>query len=175
MNLDTERMILRDFTMDDLSDFLEIVSDAQLPVQAGFSYDREYSEDFFREFCIERNPKGGFAAVAKDTGKVIGYVLFHSVDEPDIYDIGWIFNKDYRGQGYATEICGRLIYHGFVEMELHKICAETIDTVKSVLLMKKLGMISEGIARKHSKRPNGSWADLHRYAILGEDFFLAEN
>ena len=175
MYFETDRMVLREFTMDDFDDFYAIFSDAEVMKHTEPPYDKEKSMGFLREFCIEREPKGGFAAVLKETGKVIGYVLFCSVDEPEIYETGWVFNKAYWGRGYAYEICSRLIYHGFVNMGLHKINAETIDTDKSAALMKKLGMTQEGIQRKHSKRADGVWADLHWYAILSEDFFLAEN
>jgi len=174
MYLETERMILRDFTMDDLGDLHEIFSDPLVMKNTELPYDLEQSESFLKDFCVERDPKGGFAAVLKETGKVIGYVLFKSIDEPEIFEIGWIFNKDYWRKGYAYEICSRLIKHAFEDMELHKICAEAIDTDKSVSLMKKLGMQSEGVWRKHSKNNDDEWCDLHWYAILHEDYCLVK-
>jgi len=158
--------------MDDLSDLYEIFSDPKVMENAEPPYDKENTETFLKEFCIERDPKGGYAAVLKETGKVIGYVLFCSVDEPEIYEIGWIFNKDYWRKGYAFEICNSLISHAFEDMELHKVYAEAIDSDKSVSLMKKLGMTLEGIQRKQTKSATGAWHDLHRYAILHEDYCL---
>jgi len=174
MYLETERLILRDFTVEDLEDFHEIFGDPEVMKNAELPYDLKKSKRFLKDFCIKRNPKGGFAAVLKETGKVIGYVLFCPVDEPEIYEIGWIFNKNYWRKGYAYEICDRLISYGFEELELHKIYANAIDTEKSVALMKKLGMQSEGIQKKHTKSNEGNWCDLHLYAILGEDYFLVK-
>jgi len=174
MYLETERMVLREFTMDDFVDFHEIFSDSEVMKYTEPPYDMEKSRAFLREFCIEQDPKGGFAAVLKETGKVIGYILFCSVDDPEIYEIGWIFNKNYWRKGYAYEICSHLIKYGFEELELHKICAEAIDTDKSVSLMKKLGMQLEGTQKKHTKNNEGLWQDLHWYAILGEDYFLVK-
>jgi len=171
MNLDTTRMILRDFTINDLDDFHEIFSDPVVMENIEPPYDRKKSEEFLRTFCIERKPKGAFAAVLKETGKVIGYVLFKSIDYDEIYEIGWIFNRNYWRKGYASEICERLVEYGFEDMKLHKICAEAVDVNKSVGLMKKLGMVEDGIFRKHCKRPDGSWQDLHWYGILAEDYF----
>ena len=169
MFLETERMILRDFTLDDIDDLLEIFGDAEVMYHTEPPYDRAKALDFLTKFCIEREPRGGFAAVLKETGKVIGYVLFKSIDEPEIYEIGWIFNKNYWGKGYAPEICARLVQHGFEDMKLHKICAHATDAVKSVSLMKKLGMTHEGTLRGHSKS-YGTWADLYQYAILAEEY-----
>lgn len=57
--------------------------------------------------------------------------------------------------------------HGFDTGGLHKVCAETIDPVKSVPLMEKLGMVREGLFRQHTKDPvTGRWADLYWYAAL---------
>ena len=170
MNLETDRMLLRDFENNDLDDLYEIFSNPKVMQYVEPPYTLEKTESFLLDFCINRNPKGGYAAVLKETNKVIGYILFKPVDEQEIFEIGWIFNKNYWRHGYAYEVCSELIKYGFTKMNLHKICAETIDTVKSVSLMKKLGMKEEGVQRKHTRNHNGNWVDLHWYAILYEDF-----
>ena len=54
-------------------------------------------------------------------------------------------------------------------MNAHKVFAETIDEIKSVELMKKLGMKLEGIQRSQTKDDSGNWVDLYFYGILSED------
>jgi len=174
MKLETERMTLRNFTINDLEDLHEILGNDEVMLNTEPAYSKRKTEEFLRSFCIERNPKAAFAAVLKSTGKVIGYILFKSVGEPEIYEIGWIFNKDFWRLGYAFEICSKLIRYGFENMNLHKIYAETIDSVKSVPLMKKLGMTSEGIRRSHTRSNNGELQDLYLYAILKDDYFLSK-
>jgi len=169
MNIASERMLLRDFTMEDANDLYEILGDEEVMRYTEPAYDRQKTEAFLRAFCVEREPKGAFAAVLKETGKVIGYVLFKPIGEPEIYEIGWIFNKRFWRQGYAFEICKRLIAYGFEEMGLHKICAEAIDKDKSVGLMKKLGMKEEGVQRKQTRANDGEWANLYWYGLLKED------
>jgi len=115
MNLETERMLLRDFTLEDIDDFLEIFSDSEVMEHVEPAYDREKALGFLTSFCIERKPKGGFE-----------------------------------------------------DMSLHKICAHATDGVKSVALMKKLGMTYEGTQRKHCKS-HGVWLDLYQYGILAEE------
>ena len=131
------------------------------------AYNLEKTQKFLSEFCIGEG--GAFAAVLKPSGKVIGYVLFRKDYESEIYEAGWIFNKDYWGCGYAYEICAALFAHGFEEMGLHKICAHATDTVKSVGMMKKLGMVQESLKRKHSKS-HGEWLDFYGFGILREDY-----
>ena len=106
--------------------------------------------------------------ICKEIEKVIGYILFKEFSE-GVYEIGWIFNKDFWNQGYAFESCKAVIGYAFHSMNVHKIFAETIDGVKSVRLMKKLGMKLEGIQRSQTKDNFGNWADLYFYGILAED------
>lgn len=166
MNLETERIILRDFTMEDIADLQEIFGDAETMLNVEPPYDMEKTENFLRDFCIGKH--GAFAACHKKDNKMIGYVLFHSLEE-DVYEIGWIFNKRYWRKGYAFEICSALIKFAFTEMGAHKIIAEAIDPVKSVGLMKKLGMKLEGVQREQTKDIQGNWVDFYLCGILKED------
>lgn len=104
-----------------------------------------------------------------DTGKVIGHILFAQLPPPDaagVYEIGWFFNRKFWHQGYAYEASKALADYGFSELGLHKICAETIDSVKSVGLMEKLGMRHEGTFYSHTRDLDGNWTDLYWYGIL---------
>ena len=164
MYLETERMIIRDFQAEDLQDLHAIFSDAETMANVEPPYTMEKTEEFLKSFCIGR--KGAVAAVRKDSGTVIGYLLFCPSGEPDVYEMGWIFHRGYWRQGYAYESCKALLDHGFSAMKLHKIFAEAIDGVKSVGLMKKLGMELEGIQRSQTRDNQGRWADLYFYGIL---------
>ena len=170
MHIVTDRLILRDFASSDLHDLHEIFSDPEVMQFVEPPYTLKKTLDFLQDFCIGRNPPGACAAVDKETGKVVGYVLFKSLHYPEIYEMGWIFHKNYWRKGLAYEACHALIAYGFTALKLHKICAETIDTAKSVPLMMKLGMVSDGIQRKHTRSLDGIWTDVHWYAILAEDY-----
>lgn len=166
MYIETGRMIIRDFIMDDLNDMHEILGDDETMKNCEPAYTIEKTAEFLQKFCIEK--RGAVAAVHKDINKVIGYILFNEYDE-EVYEMGWIYNKDYWGQGYAFESCKAVIDYAFNSMNIHKIFAEAIDGVKSVGLMKKLGMKLEGIQRSQTKDNFGNWADLYLYGILAED------
>ena len=56
------------------------------------------------------------------------------------------------------------------ERKAHKVFAETIDAVKSVGLMQKLGMQLEGIQRSQTRDNHGNWADLYFHGLLEEDW-----
>ena len=166
MYIETERMVIRDFIMNDLHDIHEILGDDETMKNCEPVYTIEKTADFLQKFCIDK--KGAVAAVHKGTSKVIGYILFNEFDDY-VYEVGWIFNKIYWGKGYAFESCKAVIDYAFNSMNAHKIFAETIDGIKSVNLMKKLGMKPEGIQRMQVKDNLGNWTDLYFYGILAED------
>ena len=60
--------------------------------------------------------------------------------------------------------------YAFGELNAHKIFAEAIDGVKSVGLMKKLGMQLEGLQRSQVRDNHRNWADLYFYGLLEADW-----
>lgn len=165
MNIETARMVIRDFTINDINDMQDILGDAETMKNCEPAYTIEKTADFLQKFCIEKG--GAVAAVHKETAKVIGYILFNEFGE-GVYEIGWFFNRAFWGQGVAYESCKAVIDYAFDKMNAHKVFAETIDGIKSVNLMKKLGMKPEGIQRSQTKDNFGNWADLYLYGILSE-------
>ena len=163
MYLETDRLRIRDFKLSDIDDLYEIFSDEEVMEYIEPVYDRNKTLNFLREFCIEH--KGAFACVNKENEKVIGYIIFNEYEDK-VYELGWIFNKEYWGKGYAYESCDAVIKYAFSEMKIHKIFAETIDNIKSVNLIKKLGMQLEGIQKSHTTDNHGNWKDVYLYGLL---------
>ena len=167
MYIETPRMVVRDFTLEDAVDLYDIFGDDETMENCEPAYDFEKTQKFLTSFCISR--KGAVAAVHKESGKMMGYILFNEFDE-GVYEMGWIYNRNYWRQGYAYESCKAVIDYAFGERRAHKIFAEAIDAVKSVGLMKKLGMQLEGIQRSQVKNNWGNWADLYFYGLLEDDW-----
>ena len=167
MYIETPRMIIRDFIPEDAADLQKILGDDETMKNCEPAYDFEKTEKFLTSFCIGR--KGAVAAVHKESSKMIGYILFNEIDE-GIYELGWIFNRSFWRQGYAYESCKAVIDYAFGELKAHKVFAETIDAVKSVGLMQKLGMQLEGVQQSQTKDAQGNWADLYFYGLLADDW-----
>ena len=159
-------MIVRNFQMDDVKDFQEILGDDETMIHCEPAYSLDKTTDFLQKFCIEK--KAAVAAVHKENNKMIGYILFKE-SEKKVYEIGWFFNRNYWRKGFAYEACKAIINYAFDTLNAHKIFAETIDGEKSVNLMKKLGMKLEGIQRSQIKDNSGNLADLYFYGILETD------
>ncbi|NLC40708.1 MAG: GNAT family N-acetyltransferase, partial [Clostridiaceae bacterium] len=130
-------------------------------------YDERMTRKFLEGFCIKE--KRALAVIHKEDRKLIGYALFSDRLEADVYEIGWIFNKDYWRKGLAYEAMNALIEYAFTELGAHKVFAEAIDDVKSVGLMKKLGMSHEGTQKQQMRDQDGQWRDLHFYGLLGDE------
>ncbi len=165
--IETTRLIIRNFIPDDAYDLYEILGDAETMKNCEPAYDLPKTKEFLHSFCIGRN--GAVAAVHKQSQKVIGYILFNEI-QPSIYEMGWFINRNYWRQGYAYEACKAVIDYAFRECDVHKIFAEAIDGVKSVGLMQKLSMKFEGVQRSQTKDNNGNWADLYFYGLLREEW-----
>ncbi len=157
--IETTRLIIRNFTPDDAGDLYEILGDAETMKNCEPAYNPQKTKAFLHSFCIGRN--GAVAAVHKQSKKVIGYILFNEI-EPSIFEMGWFINRNYWRQGYAYEACKAVMGYAFRKLDAHKVFAETIDGVKSVGLMQKLGMKFEGIQEN-----NG--VSLYCYGLLRED------
>lgn len=172
MHLETARMIIRDFVPEDAADLQDIFGDPVTMEQCEPAYDFEKTKRFLESFCIGRN--GAVAAVDKQSGKVIGYILFNALSE-EVYEMGWFYNRNYWRQGYAYESCKAVIDDAFAQRNVHKIFAETIDAEKSVGMMKKLGVQFEGIQRSQSRDNHGNWADIYLYGMLRKDWENKQN
>lgn len=167
MRIETSRLMIRDFIPEDAVGLQDILGDDETMENCEPAYDLEKTKNFLASFCIDR--KGAVAAVHRECGKLVGYILFHESDK-GVYEMGWIFNRGFWRQGYAYESCKAVIDYAFREQKAHKVFAETIDAVKSVSLMQKLGMRLEGIQRSQTKDHHGAWADMYLYGLLEDDW-----
>ena len=91
--------------------------------------------------------------------------------EFETLELGYVFNKQYWGQGYAKEGCAALIRKAFSEGE-HRIFAECDPcNTGSWKLLERLGFIQEAHFKKNvyfRKDENGNpiWKDTFVYSLL---------
>lgn len=107
MQLETERLILREYTMDDFDALYEILSDAETMKHYPKLFDREKVRNWI-QWNIENYAVFGFglwAVVLKESGSVIGDcgVTMQTIHGKIKPEIGYHIHKDYQRKGYATE------------------------------------------------------------------------
>lgn len=163
MYIETSRLVIRNFMSNDAADLHEILGDDETMENCEPAYDFEKTEKFLNSFCIDCN--GAVGAIHKDSNKLIGYILFNGHGD-GVYEMGWIFNRNFWRQGYAYEACKAVIDCAFGKLGANRIFAETVDNVKSVSLMRKLGMSFEGIQHSPPEDNNGIGTDLYFYGLL---------
>jgi RimJ/RimL family protein N-acetyltransferase len=160
-------------SLDDTDDMYEYAKRADVTLYLTWSPHAEKAYTFqYLKYLQTRYRAGDFydwAICDKESGKMMGYILFKRQDE-GVYEMGWIYNRQFWRQGLTFESCKAVIDYAFTELKAHKIFAEAIDAVKSVGLMQKLGMQLEGIQRSQTRDNHGNWADLYFYGLLEDDW-----
>ncbi|MEK3833821.1 MULTISPECIES: GNAT family N-acetyltransferase [unclassified Paenibacillus] len=176
MLLETERLIVRGFSENDWSDLHEYLSLEQvLKYEPGGVSGEEECKNMARE----RAEGDCFWAVSlKETNKMIGHVYFGQQEPAEFktWMIGYIFNPDFYGKGYATEACQRVLEYGFEELGIHRVVAMcNPENASSWRLLERLNMRREGHFKKKAffKRTDDGqpvWHDAYQYAILNEEW-----
>ncbi|MGE5604095.1 MAG: GNAT family N-acetyltransferase [Bacteroidota bacterium] len=146
--IETERLIIRNFETDDWKALQEMIIQKESSEYAIYDHPWPTSENEIKGI-VEWFSKGDkFLAVClKETGKFIGFISLNG--ENTEFDLGYCFNFDYHGNGYATEGCIVLLDYAFTNLNAETIKSSTAaDNQPSCNLLYRLGMkkISEGIA-----------------------------
>jgi RimJ/RimL family protein N-acetyltransferase len=175
-SLETDRLILRRFAPSDGADLFEYLSDAET---VRFEPYDVFSWDEARHEATRRASDDAFWAVClKDGGKLIGNVYFcrQQPEQFRTWEIGYVFNRSYCGQGFATEAVLRVMRYGFEDLGAHRIEAHcNPENERSWKLMKRAGMRREGYFLKKAffkYDPSGNpiWHDAYAYGMLGEEW-----
>ena len=147
--LETERLILREFTADDAALLVDLDSDPDVMhfITGGRSTTREEIEDDFLpgwlDYYVRTPGLGFFAAIEKATGHFIGWFHFRTPRDSDSDDVelGYRFKKSAWGKGYAAEGSRALIDKGFTDLGVTRVYAETMVVhTASRHVMEKAGL-----------------------------------
>ncbi len=124
--IQTSRLLLRPFTMDDLDDFYEYAKVPGVGEAAGWPHHKSREESrTILEIFIKKDET--YAVTLKDSGKVIGTVGIHhkSFDDEDANynqrEIGYVLAKNYWGQGLMSEAVKAVIDMCFTAMNLDRL------------------------------------------------------
>lgn len=176
----TSRLVLRAFTYDDVDEALryhshpEAIRYVPWPVRtreqvveaiAKYVNGTDLEADGHSvTFGVALNGDGG-------QSQLIGQVLLIRASvEHRSCELGYVFNPDWAGMGYATEACRRVLRWAFEDLDVHRVIAR-IDArnTASVAVARRLGMRLEGhfVRNEFFK---GEWTDELLFAILSEEW-----
>jgi RimJ/RimL family protein N-acetyltransferase len=163
--IETPRLTIRKWDLArDLDDAVAIYGDPEVMryIPCG-ALDKAQTERLVQRM-IEKDKEQGcgiWPVVHKAEGRVIGECGVTQIPghEPDI-EIAWIFNKDYHGQGYASEAGRAVMEFAFTELHIARLYA-LIDRFnpRSIAVANRLGMRYDRIIRAYKR-------DLMRYEAV---------
>lgn len=173
--LETERLLLRKITLDDIEDMNLYSSNEQVTKYVTWNTHKTLSDTkAFVEFVLnkyENEQVAPWGIENKENGKFIGTIDFvWWKPEHKIAEIGYVISKDFWGKGLTTEAAKKIVRFGFEKMDLVRIQARCfVKNIGSARVMEKSGMSFEGILRK-AMFVKGKHQDLKMYSILKEEF-----
>ena len=164
MRLETERLVLRPLTLDDLDDLARFVADPETMryIGAGGARTRDQARNSL-EWMIEtfqRQGFGHFGVERKEDGALVGRAGLNVWDPSDWsitrldeaagpveIEIAYLFGRDYWGQGLATEAATAVRDWALGELGFERLIALIYpDNVRSIGVARNLGMEPEGEA-----------------------------
>ena len=146
MYLETPRLQLRHFSMDDASALLPIFGDHDVARYSGGVKSLEQITEMLETKFLKSYEKHGFgryAVIEKATERLIGIAGFsmRKIDDKELVDFGIGFVKDAWGKGFATEVVRALRRYATTKLGIASVIA-IINPANtgSIRIAEKLGM-----------------------------------
>jgi [ribosomal protein S5]-alanine N-acetyltransferase len=146
MMLETKRLTLREMTLHDVDNLLEVLSDPEAMQFYPQPFDRQMTQTWI-ERNIQRYTQHGFglwAVILKESGKLIGDcgLVVQEVDGAEEVEIGYHIRRDLWGQGLATEAAQACCDYGFNQLGFDKL----------ISLINPANIASHRVAEKNGMR-----------------------
>jgi ribosomal-protein-alanine N-acetyltransferase len=178
MQIETPRLLLRDFTLDDVEALAACQADERFwrfyeRVDDIETRAREHIELFVGWQAVQPRTHFQFAIVLKQDGSLIGDCGLRQHVQARYggqAELGYELDPQHWGNGYATEAAQAMIAYGFETLNLHRVWATCRgENAPSWRLMERLGMRREGVFEKEA-RLDGRWVDTYLYALLEDEW-----
>ena len=183
VTIPAQRLILREYTEADFDGVHAYAKDSETVQFMRWGPNLPKDTHNFIQLAIKQQhevPRVNYHLVVelRDRSTIIGGCGIHLRDpEQRGAEIGYCFNKNYWGQGFATETMGALLKFGFEELNLHRIIA-TCDpmNIGSERVMQKNGLHKEAhFIEKLWSAKLLEWRDSLLYAILDREWQAKED
>ena len=144
--LETDRLLVRETTVEDVETLVELYSDPSttefmenlFPIDEEKEYLRKYIENIYGFYEI-----GIWSLIRIEDNALIGRIGIEYTDEEGIVEMGFMLGVDYQGLGYATEAGAAIIeyanaypYINAVHARVHK------NNHASTALCKRMGFVA---------------------------------
>lgn len=174
-NLETQRLHLRPFSMDDAPRVVQLAGSKEV-ADTTQAIPHPYSlEDAKRWLYPQaRDHEEGYltvwAVILKSEDVIIGAISLEPNAMYHFMELGYWFGKDYWNHGYCTEASAALLKHAFTTLNMNRVQACHLSrNGASGRVMQKLGMSYEGTRREAILKWD-IFEDVDSYAILKRDY-----
>lgn len=169
-----DRVALREFQADDLTDVAAIVGDER--VTDWLSFDKRSlseAEDMLRGTLdrARNEPRDEYylAITVPPDDSVVGFCRL-ARSGVKAGKLGFAVAADHWRQGLATDAAATMIAFGFADLGLHRVSAAIGPENKaSIAIAKTLGLTYEGRLRDHVFT-NGEWRDSLLFSVLADEW-----
>ncbi|GBD91270.1 ribosomal-protein-serine acetyltransferase [bacterium BMS3Abin04] len=175
--LETERLILRKFTYDDLNDISEYASNPEITKYVQWEAHRSKTEtlEFLNivvEMYIKHRP-APWGIELKEEKKIIGTIGFTKIfPEEFSCEVGYTLSQNYWNRGLMTEALKKILEYGFDVMDLNSIIAHCIvENEQSAKVLLKSGMNYVKTV-KGNLMVKGNMVDVKLFSLSKKEFKL---
>lgn len=161
----TKRTVIREQTLDDIDDLYRMYADPYVVKYMENLYSDKDEEIAYMKDYIANQYKyceyGVWAITDSVTGTYIGRAGISQRPGYDELELGYVIAKEYRGRGYASEVCRAIIEYMKEMYDIESLIAFTHkDNIASVALLRKLGF-----EYCQSECINGGLHDMYRRVL----------
>lgn len=166
--IETERLLMRKFTFDDLEKLIELRSNDEVAwgIGGAKAQSREFNEERLRFYidCYEKHGFGMMAMIWKETGEFFGWSGLQPLQETSEIEVGYGMAKEFWRRGIGFECATAWLKYGFETVGLERIVAVALpENIGSWRIMEKCGM-------KFEKREEHYGMECVFYSISRDDF-----
>lgn len=147
--LETNRLLLRTFTLEDAQLIYELNLDPEITRYTGDPVkDINHAKEVLEQVILPQYAlynHGRWAVHIKDKLEFIGWCGLKNRPERNEIDLGYRFLKTAWGKGYASEAAFACIKYGFEKLNLQRIIGRAMpDNIGSLRVLEKCGMTYMG-------------------------------
>jgi ribosomal-protein-alanine N-acetyltransferase len=173
--LETERLILREFTLEDANDYFEFASDPEVTrfLRWGPHPNKEHTLQYLQRVLEDysRGEDSPWGIELTTLKKLIGSIHIMRLDtHHQKAEIGFVLAQAYWNKGYMKEALRKVLEYSFTELSLNRMEALCIpENHAAIRVVEKAGMKLEGTLRQYEflKR---NFVDVKLFSILKADY-----
>ena len=174
-NIQTERLLLRRFTIDDAQAMFDNWASDEKTVKYSsrkLHKDVDETKTILKSWISKYSDLSYYHWVIVYEGTPVGAINLHALSNDDMNcRIAFSIGSKWWNKGITTEATRAVIDFAFNKLNMHRIAAlHSATNVASGRVMQKAGMTYEGAMRKHSLRKDGVFEDMCIYGILKEEW-----